>query len=247
MALSIIDELKRRLNLIGEKQKTELAFWKREIGIYMDWYEGHLKDLYGVPAPKEKDKIKSYSPEENAIRTWAKVDGDKYVNHLAIPYDYFKGMKLLDVGCGPIPYALTFTGCTIWGLDQLISGYKRLGFPLDNYDERLTYIQGGAENIPVEDNFFDAVISVNAIDHVDDFPKACKEIMRVLKPEGILRIETHYHEPTVCEPWVLTDKMIKENFKPIGIKKIKETKFADIYPEYAKSSKEKLVVWSNKS
>ena len=35
--------------------------------------------------------------------------------------------------------------------------------------------------MPFEDGFFDAVISVNAIDHVNDFAETAKEIKRVLK------------------------------------------------------------------
>ena len=255
-----LDRIERRLEqqffyLRGHlpyKQSCELWFWDQEIKVLTRWYEGKIAHHYGVPAPTDKMKIKDYDLTENAVRTWTNADFDKYADRLLIPRDYFDGKRILDVGCGPIPYALVFTNCEIYGLDQLIDGYRELGYPLDKYSDRLTYIKGNAEDMPFEDNFFDAVISVNAIDHVDDFPVAAKEIARVLRPEGVLRIEVHYHKSTTEEPWSLNDDLIIKLFGDLGIKKVHERSFielisVELYPEEVKRHKrEKLVVWSNK-
>jgi ubiquinone/menaquinone biosynthesis C-methylase UbiE len=89
--------------------------------------------------------------------------------------------------------------------------YLNIGFPI-HYYERVTFIYGFAEEIPVQDNFFDAAISVNALDHLDDIQRTSLEIKRVLKSEGKLRIHTHYHKATETEPLELSDNLMVEVF-----------------------------------
>jgi len=60
-----------------------------------------------------------------------------------------------------------------WG-EHLENGYKPL-FPVDQQD---------MENLTYEDNFFDIVHCVNALDHCADPFKAIKEMYRVCKPGG---------------------------------------------------------------
>jgi len=45
-------------------------------------------------------------------------------------------------------------------------------------------------DMPLDDNYFDAVVIVSAIEYVDDIEKACTEIIRVLKPDGCLIVVT---------------------------------------------------------
>jgi SAM-dependent methyltransferase len=75
--------------------------------------------------------------------------------------------------------------------------------------------------MPFENHFFDAVISVNAIDHVDDFFKTASEIIRVLKPNGKIRLHVHYHIKTQTEPLELNDTIVENAFRGIqNFKKI---------------------------
>lgn len=235
----------REFSYLPEKQRSELLFWFRIIDKFVEWYRGEISHLYGHPPPTEKRKVRGYGLRENAIRTWARFDTVRYLDRLLIPPDYFNGMKILDIGCGPLHCALAFTNCEVFGLDQLIEHYKRIGYPLDAYSARITYATGSTEKIPFEANFFDAVISVNAIDHVDDFAMAAKEITRVLKPEGILRFDAHYHEQTVCEPVVLNDAIIIKHLGHLGVVKVCSRPFTDFYPDIPERG-EKLVIWANK-
>ena len=237
--------VRQTLSPLPNKQFVELDFWRRQLREYEQWYEGKIERRYGIPAPLPDAKVTQYQHMENAIRTWAAADINKYPNHLLLPVQHFAGKNLLDVGSGPIPYALAFTGCQIWGLDQLAPLYKKAGFPLDRYSERLTYLGARAENIPVKDHVFDAVISVNALDHVDDFPSAAKEIGRVLRPGGILCMEIHYHKPTDAEPWQLNDAIVRQYFGNLRIKKAHERPYTDLYPDAQNRDKETLVVWTN--
>lgn len=108
------------------------------------------------------------------------------------------------------------------GPRPLVGRYSEAGYPIGEYDERLTLVEAAAENMPFDDDFFDAVISMNAIDHVDDFEVAAGEISRVLKPGGILRMEVRYHDPRLREPQVLDDSRIEASFGHLGIRKLAE-------------------------
>lgn len=91
-----------------------------------------------------------------------------------------KDKIILDVGCG--------TGAIIKKLVD--AGYKARG--VDNSEEALKYcrqkglevIQGGADQLPFADNYFDAAISSDMLEHLKDDRKAIAEIGRVIKPGG---------------------------------------------------------------
>lgn len=210
-----------KLGLV-EKHAAELGFWRDQIQVYIRWYEGKQSHR-GLAPPRPEERVTGYGRAENAIRTWARLHGFKYPQALQVPADFFAGRKLLDVGCGPIPYALAFTDCEIWGLDQLIDEYRALGFPLDTYDPRLHYVCGAAEAMPFADGEFDAIISVNAIDHVDDLQATAREIIRVLRPDGLLRLQVHYHKPTTTEPWALSDADMAAAFAGLDVRRLSES------------------------
>jgi SAM-dependent methyltransferase len=224
------------------KQYSEIKWWQHENARRIDWYEGRRAEFHGVPAPRPEDKVVGDDLGESALWTWLKLTQDTYPRRLALPTDHFRGKRVLDVGCGPLPLALAFTECEVYGLDQLIDHYAKVGYPLHKYPARMKYVLAGAERIPLPDHFVDAVISVNAIDHVDDFGAAAREIGRVLRPGGLLRMEVHYHAPNECEPWGLDDDIVLEHFGYLKIRKVQER--APTPHERLLADGEKLVVWT---
>ena len=226
-----------KYSYLRKKQRAEIEFWENVIQKYILWYQGELNMLYGNPTPNEAIKEKKFNLKENAIRTWIKIASRKYLNALAVKPDYFDGCRLLDVGCGPIPHLHCFQNVQPFGIDQLINEYIEIGFPLDRYDPQINYTKGSSENMPWKDNYFDAIVSVNAIDHVDDFEQTAREIQRILKPGGKFRMQVHYHPPWETEPWALTDDVFLEYYGSLGVKKIKEN-----VREGKKG--EKFVTWS---
>ena len=120
-------------------------------------------------------------------------------------------MQLLDIGSGPMPSALAFENCTVHCLDPLLPAYMTAGFAIHYYD-RVKFVHAHSEDIPYPDHYFDAIISVNALDHVDDFDKTSHEIRRVLKLGGKLRFHLHYHSPTPLEPIDLNDQKMMQSF-----------------------------------
>lgn len=211
--------------LVSVKQDAELEFWKNVLSLYKKWYLGELRELYGEPNPPDAQKIKAHTLQDSAILTWGKIHQEvKYLQDLALDKDVFNSMRLLDIGSGPHPSALVFENCEVYCLDPLLPEYINLGFPLHYYD-RVKFIHARSEDVPVPEHFFDAVISVNALDHVDDFNKTAMEIQRILKPEGKIRFHLHYHKATTTEPIELNDRKILQSFNWChNLKKISESK-----------------------
>ena len=228
-----------------DKYNATREFRRKIVLEYERWYEGNLKNLFGEPAPSKKERISIGNLRENAILTWAKFHQEKkYLEDLHLTKDVFRGFKVLDIGSGGIPSGLVFENCIIYCLDPLMELFHELMYPFKYYGGRAKFVNGFSEKTPFSNNNFDAIISVNALDHVDDFHKTVLEMKRILKPGGLLRIHLHYHKQTVLEPIELNDKTVQQEFKWLN----------DFYKVYESDSKrgstledsnEKYVVWSN--
>ena len=192
----------------NDKNWEELAFWRREIEQYVRWYDGELLSYWDTPAPNQREKVAVRSKTHSAMLTWLRLHQQaKYLEDLQLDATAFCNHRVLDVGAGPLPSASVFADADIYCLDPLLPEYVQAGFPLHFYP-RVTFVHGASENMPLESGFFDAVISVNAIDHVDDFERTANEIRRVLKSGGKLRIHAHYHRATATEPLELNDEVV---------------------------------------
>jgi SAM-dependent methyltransferase len=227
-----------------EKQNAEVRFWQKEIARYVQWYNGELKELYGHPSPTS-NKVHAATPEISAILTFFEIhQKPKYLRDLLMDKNDFGGSRLLDIGSGPFPSALCFANCEVYCLDPLFDRYLGAGFPIHCYASRARFVQAPAEAIPFSDGFFEAVISVNAIDHVDDFEKTALEIKRILKPGGRFRMHVHYHPKTTAEPLELNDDVFLKNYSWVAnIKKWQESreKLGTVLTDPG----EKYVVWGN--
>ncbi len=89
--------------------------------------------------------------------------------------------KILDVGCG--------TGALLQHLQAENETYGLDYFPIAlefSAQRGLTnLIHGNAEAIPIADEVFDAIVSLDTLEHVPNDVAASQEIFRVLKPGGI--------------------------------------------------------------
>ncbi|MDX2240338.1 MAG: class I SAM-dependent methyltransferase [Leptolyngbyaceae cyanobacterium bins.302] len=56
---------------------------------------------------------------------------------------------------------------------------------------------GSAEAMPFEDQFFDCIVAVSSLEFIEHVEVACKELRRVLKPDGCLVMVTPGHSPLV--------------------------------------------------
>ena len=88
--------------------------------------------------------------------------------------------KLLDVGCGT---GLTTEPwkCKRYGIDPAPKLLEKA-----RSKDSIEYKLAPAENIPYDDNYFDVVISITAIQNFSDIPKGLSEIKRVGKGKFVL-------------------------------------------------------------
>jgi ubiquinone/menaquinone biosynthesis C-methylase UbiE len=92
------------------------------------------------------------------------------------------GELYLDIGCGTGNYtiALSNRGLNFVGVEpseqMLNEAQKR--------DQKITWLQGTAEQIPTRDNAFDGVIATLTIHHWINLSQSLKEIYRITKENG---------------------------------------------------------------
>jgi len=100
--------------------------------------------------------------------------------------------KILEVGCGAHGLVFGFGGNFCVGIDPLAVDYKRL-FPKWQGNAMTTAAIG--EQLPFDDASFDIVLSDNVIDHAEKPAEIVDELVRVLKPGGLLYFTVNIHHP----------------------------------------------------
>jgi len=151
---------------------------------------------------------------------------DIYREHLA-RYEYAlkfikSGNKVLDIACGS-GYGsnlLVGQGARVWAGDmdeQVVTEAKK------KYNKNnLNFKKMDAVELPFEDNYFEVVVSLETIEHIENYMKFVKELKRVLKPGGQLILST----PNV----VATKKLAINN--PWHLKEFKREELLDIFSEF---------------
>lgn len=221
------------------KNRGELRHWElRKLSI-VKWYRGEGSYLF--PCPNSESKVSGFDELTNALLTFIGVETKhaSYLKDLWLTKESFSGARVADIGSGPFPTLLVFEDCERYCIDHLMESYRKMGYPISAFEPQLRFIGAKSESVPVTDGFFDAVISRNALDHVDDFDATAREIKRILRPSGILHVLVNYHRPTPTEPHVLNDAVILRNFESLGVRKISEA--ADSWG----FDGGKTVLWSN--
>jgi len=107
-----------------------------------------------------------------------------------------RGRKVLEVGCGIGKDArfLTENGIDYTGLDY---SFRTLGLARKHFDYaglRKRFVNGDAVALPFANNSFGQVISIGVIHHIVGTPEACRELVRVAAPGGIVRVMFYNRE-----------------------------------------------------
>lgn len=98
--------------------------------------------------------------------------------------------KILDAGCG--------TG--VFTVDLLAAGAEVVGLdisrPMLSFARKKTSgyaffpVQGDMQHLPFDDNFFDKVVSITALEFIADAKRAVDELSRVTRPGGCVVVAT---------------------------------------------------------
>lgn len=100
------------------------------------------------------------------------------------------GEKVLDIGSGTGNYSIWLAkkGLQVTGLDQSKAMMNIAKKKADEEDLAIDWVEADATNLPFPNESFDLVLSVTAIEFMDDINAVLKETIRVLKPNGRLVI-----------------------------------------------------------
>ena len=98
------------------------------------------------------------------------------------------GIRVLDVGCGLGRLLSRFPEFDRYGMDvspSYLQYAQRVG---------INVCLARIEDMPYADDYFDLVICTDVLEHVFDLYSACKQLLRVTRPGGILIVRTPYRE-----------------------------------------------------
>jgi len=165
---------------------------------------------------------RSLTPDEKLqqeFNRWAAAgEGEKMErHHLDITtktlrlMDLRAGERVLDLGCGSgwaTRLVARLVGEGPEGFGQVVGldvsdEMVRLARESSGDFENILYVQGSAEQIPWEENFFDKVLSVESFYYYADQDRALKELFRVMAPRGRLFILINlYKDNQYSMQWV---------------------------------------------
>lgn len=121
---------------------------------------------------------------------WWNVD---FLELMAKRWDLKHVHSLLDVGCGLGHWGQSLEQflpkkAVVYGVDREEEWIEKAKARTEHLGERFNYQVSKAEKIPFPDNSFDLVTCQTLLLHVHDVMKVLKEMLRVLKPGGLLAV-----------------------------------------------------------
>lgn len=155
---------------------------KKLINKIRNYYEHYYRDTLGLP--DWELSVERRIDEEREIQPKLK----RLENLLG----GFNNKRVLDVGCGTGGFILAISKFvnSANGVDPdqkaiTICRLKKRALKAENVDFKV----GKAERLPFENDYFDIVYCYTVLEHVDDVGKSIKEMVRVVKPGGVIYIE----------------------------------------------------------
>jgi len=161
--------------------EDEMRFWRKELTL-----EGEY--------PKEVA-----ATLDPALMQSAYPQGlDRHVDELRERFG--TPLRALDVGCGPAS-VLGFGHVTdrfeLTGVDPLADQYREV-LEREGHEEHSALVQGFGEDLTTlfEAASFELVYSRNALDHTQSPAETVRQMVEVLKPGGLLFLQTYVREGT---------------------------------------------------
>ncbi len=142
--------------------------------------------------------------------------GDCIRKELAKRITPIHGLRVLDVGTGFGSNASFLSGILqnkgkIWTLDpsaEVLKSAEKL-LREEGLGSNVIFVEGTTERLPFEDNFFDIVVSVVVLHHLQALEMGIREMLRVLKKGGKLILADWNPESHVLP---FTSRHEKEDF-----------------------------------
>lgn len=133
-----------------------------------------------------------YKKDSSAYNYYDLTKAHEFMPKLLKVLKEHKANRILDLGCGSGRNFLCLhsSGLDVYGLDIAEEGIKTVKRSVkENIEEKLM-VRDIYQKLPYSDNFFDAIISIQTLQHgtENQILSTIKEIKRVLKPGGIIFI-----------------------------------------------------------
>jgi SAM-dependent methyltransferase len=101
------------------------------------------------------------------------------------------GASVIEVGSGAHGLIFFFGNEHSVGVDPLAVDYRRL-FP---WQKQVQTIAAFGERLPFSDKSFDLVLCDNVVDHAENPAGIVRELVRILRPGGLLYFTVNIHHP----------------------------------------------------
>lgn len=155
-----------------------------------------IRDIYIKIMEEEVKKL--YADDNNLLKSRLKFILGRFDEGIGIAL-YIKSLKnnknkklkILDAGCGsvgvmlPLAYQEDFD---VYGIEIFM--HKEIKKLKEKTKLPFHFVLSDIKNIPYPENFFDWVLLLDTLEHLKEPKIACREIYRVLKPNGFCMITT---------------------------------------------------------
>lgn len=164
-----------------------------QIGAVHEFYDSHPINEQQILEKLQRDGIDPDSVTEDILQNYDQdhFGGVEANDALASLAGIDESCLVLDVCCGmggPSRYLAHNYGCRVTGIDlteSRIEGAKRLA-AMAGLDNRVSFMQSDALEMPFADKTFDVLISQEAFCHIPDKARLIAQCARVLTPGGRL-------------------------------------------------------------
>lgn len=137
------------------------------------------------------------------------------------------GITALDIGFG-LGFPLTElamrlgNSCLVYGIDPWEAPLERVNKKIQHYGiHNIRLIQAEAENIPLEDNSLDLIVSNNGLNNVEDMEQVFKECSRVIRKHGQM-VFTMNLNTTMIEFYNILEEVLTEKNRMEEVKTLKK-------------------------
>ena len=131
--------------------------------------------------------------DPQAYLQWKNTYWQKLLQDIAAHITSPEGKNILDCGCGPAGIFIALKGNNVTATDPLLEEYKKL----DVFQPgKFPWVQFRRETIEQlsETDKYDLIFCLNAINHVSDIEKCYDNLVKALKPGGIIAVSTDAHK-----------------------------------------------------
>lgn len=127
-----------------------------------------------------------------AYLQWKCSYWDNFLLDLSKYVESPEGLSILDSGCGPAGIFMVLKGNHVTAMDPLLGQYRQLPVFQPEHYPWVRFREQALEALEDQEQY-DIIFCLNAINHVHDIGRCYDNLVRALKPGGYMLISTDAH------------------------------------------------------